>query len=510
MDPSDDTTLRDELHALATPAGDALRAHRVQRSRTAAVPRAVQLLVVAPLLYLVLCLLLRGLGVDFGMAWWIVAALSIPVPVVYLGMAGERAGKAPISDVAALTLIDDGLGLQDRLSSAREYLDAEAPTPFMQAAIEDAHNHTQQAQGFELAPESSRAQLSWRDLAWPAAGALAFFLATLIDSPAPTHAGPKLGVPAGDGPIAAAERLSTPDADITGRTEPKVQKKPESQRDPSSEEAKRGDAGVDSDRTKKSRGQIGRGKSSTAQSTSGRSSGDGEATDQAQPTKGGAEKPKKPKKQKPAKKRTAKKANKTPKTDKNSVASSGQGRGQGSSKSPTASDWTSKDQSIADDEDELEDEDDVDDEDEESDARGGLQPSLRQRKPPVNRDLTLGFGGGPPPPHANGRGGPGLPKKQRGVAQLVLGIPYPDQITGKPNAGRTKVTQERIEPQAQETNVVPAEARLERSSPLGHLSRPVLTPWMQDLVRAFQKTAQATLSETLNKTQKTNARSKHD
>ena len=120
-----------------------------------------------------------------------------------------------------------------------------------------------------------------------------------------------------------------------------------------------------------------------------------------------------------------------------------------------------------------------------SQIRGGLQPSLRQRKPPVNRDLNLSFGGGKPPPHANGRGGPGLPKKQRGVAQLVLGIPYPDQISGQPNPGRTKVTQERIEPQAQKSDPISAAAQRARSAPVGPLARPVLTPWMQDIIRAY-------------------------
>ena len=61
---------------------------------------------------------------------------------------------------------------------------------------------------------------------------------------------------------------------------------------------------------------------------------------------------------------------------------------------------------------ELEEEDDVDDDESESEARGGLQPNLRDRRPPVNRDLSIGFGNRANP-DANGRGGPSQRKKSR-------------------------------------------------------------------------------------------------
>ena len=492
----DDAWLRERLDELTRPAVDAVRQRRLRRSRRDAWPKAIELLAVAPLVYLALVVVLRSFGVAFELPWWVVVAASIAIPFVHLGMAGEAASEAPVGELSALAMVDDELGLQDRLSAAREYLDVEDRTPFMRAAIEDARAHVERLRSFELDTSVEDGErVGWRRLAWPLVGVAAFFLAGLIEVAPQVVDGPGAQGQQDERVTKRVDDEASKDEEASRRETKKARREPKVDTQPRSDEAKqRGDAGLDSKITKKSKGDVGRGKSSSAQSTSGRSTGEGQSTDQAQPTKGGKKKPKKPKKQKPPKDSKAKKKSAMPKLDKDSVASSGQGRGRGSSKSPTASDWSSKDQSVAEDDEELEDEDDVDDEEEESDARGGVQPNLRQRKPPVNRDLTLGFGGGPPPPHANGRGGPGLPKKQRGVAQLVLGIPYPDQITGKPNPGRTKVTQERIEPQAQQADPVSAEARTPRAQPIGHLQKPRLLPWMQDLIRKFQATLRSTKS----------------
>ena len=113
-----------------------------------------------------------------------------------------------------------------------------------------------------------------------------------------------------------------------------------------------------------------------------------------------------------------------------------------------------------------------------------MQPNLRDRKPPVSRDLTIGFGN-QPNPDANGRGGPSQPKKSRGTASLVLGVPIPDRVKGQPNPGKTKVSQERVEPRRERAPAAQAEARTPRSGPTGPLARPSLEPWMQDLLRAW-------------------------
>ena len=102
----------------------------------------------------------------------------------------------------------------------------------------------------------------------------------------------------------------------------------------------------------------------------------------------------------------------------------------------------------------------------------------------MNRDLQIGFGNGKNP-DANGRGGPSAMKKSRGVAALVLGVPIPDMIKGKPGPGRTKVTQERIEPKAEEAPLADAGGRDRGPATEGRMSQLDLEPWMRDLVRTY-------------------------
>ena len=161
------------------------------------------------------------------------------------------------------------------------------------------------------------------------------------------------------------------------------------------------------------------------------------------------------------------------KVEDESGATAGRGSSGGSSRNPASTDWASKDRTETADNEEFEQEEEVDDEDSESEARGGLQPNLRDRRPPVNRDLGIGFGN-QASPDANGRGGPGERKKSRGVAGLVLGVPIPDHVKGQPNPGRVKVNQERVQPQGEEMPGDTAEDRGRRSSPAGHLSERTL------------------------------------
>ena len=173
-----------------------------------------------------------------------------------------------------------------------------------------------------------------------------------------------------------------------------------------------------------------------------------------------------------------------PVNEEESGATAGRGSSRGSSRNPAVSEWTSRDQVTAPEDEDLEDDRDTEDEEEEQESRGGVQPHLRDRKPPVSRDLRISFGNNPNP-DANGRGGPSEQKKSRGVASLVLGVPIPDRIKGQPNPGRTKITQERIEPRAEEATPVAAGDRGARAASAGTVPRPDLAPWMRALVRAY-------------------------
>ena len=71
------------------------------------------------------------------------------------------------------------------------------------------------------------------------------------------------------------------------------------------------------------------------------------------------------------------------------------------------------------------------------------------------------------------------------MASLVLGVPIPDRIKGRPGPGRTKVTQERIQPEAEETANVAASQRTPRVHPEGSLSALDLEPWLQGVVTRY-------------------------
>ena len=108
-------------------------------------------------------------------------------------------------------------------------------------------------------------------------------------------------------------------------------------------------------------------------------------------------------------------------------------------------------------EDELDSEDeDVQDEKEETEQRGGVVPTKRDRRSAATRELSIS-GNGPP---GDGRGGPTPPKKSRGTASLVLGIRLPDQVRGRPNPGTAKTS---IEPVP--ATAANAEARGATASP---------------------------------------------
>ncbi|MDG2142395.1 MAG: hypothetical protein P8N31_02460, partial [Planctomycetota bacterium] len=91
---------------------------------------------------------------------------------------------------------------------------------------------------------------------------------------------------------------------------------------------------------------------------------------------------------------------------------------------------------------------------------------------------------------------PSEAKKSRGTASLVLGVPIPDRIKGQPNPGPTRITQERIEPTAEDPTPETARAQSDRISPVGHVAKPSppttqdnsggnLAPWMSKLVKTY-------------------------
>lgn len=132
-------------------------------------------------------------------------------------------------------------------------------------------------------------------------------------------------------------------------------------------------------------------------------------------------------------------------TEKEADSGAGVGKGAsgGGSMAAVQHSWSQRAQTVEGKEQEESSDEDVEDEAEESRQRGGIQPSLKDRNESPSRDLSISGEQGPP---GSGRGGPTPPKKSRGTASLVLGIPIPDFVRGRLGPGTTKITHERVEP----------------------------------------------------------------
>lgn len=416
------------------------------------------------------------------------AVLAVPALWVLVRLAAALRNDG--DEGPLLTRLDRALGNQDRLRTAREFLAKPRPTSFEAAAIEDAVPSLALAEALPLPPESApprnqRAIVRSAGLAVLAA-ALAFAVhaeSSVRKAPADEttvvgQAPPPAGTGAPAPPPARAETLP----DRAAPREPRPETPPRGAPRPR-EPRPAPDAPPVATDVKESRGRTQSGESADAAASSGEGDAKGTPSQSAQPGEPSVKKTGERKKPSEKDKPESLEAE-ARKEEEDSGATAGRGAATGSNRSPAASPWASKDQVTSEDEEALEEDEDVDDEFDNSDARGGVQPGLRDRKPPVNRDLSIGFGN-EKNPDATGRGGPGDHKKSRGVASLVLGTPIPDHIKGKPNPGKTKITQERVQPEPEDAPPFEAEPRAPRTAPFGTLDKPDLLPWMRELIRDY-------------------------
>ncbi|MBP7934154.1 MAG: hypothetical protein KA354_05840 [Phycisphaerae bacterium] len=114
--------------------------------------------------------------------------------------------------------------------------------------------------------------------------------------------------------------------------------------------------------------------------------------------------------------------------------------------------------------------------------RGGIQPTLKDRQAAPTRDLGISGEQGPP---GGGRGGPTPPKKSRGTASLVLGVPIPDFVRGRLGPGVSKVTRERVEPAPMPGEPAVPVAAPPRSLPEDPSSRYRVPPAMAATVQRY-------------------------
>ncbi|MFN0058582.1 MAG: hypothetical protein ACKVX7_09025 [Planctomycetota bacterium] len=436
---------------------------------------ALVFVIAAPTTQIEPAIIQRAALIAFGLPW-----------TLLLGR-GARAFLRRRTPAAGLALADQQLDLADRLRTADEFLAAPIVSSFMAAAIDDAARQLERAQGFSPNFPRESSLGTWRAMAWLGLATLCFVSALLIDDPANVaHVADEQAAAVGHAndansvrETARAERAykdvaSTPQP-IAAPTSPVARTRASARRDttpPTRDEPAR------------STGLLSPGQSTDAGSSSGRSDASTAATLDAAESRAPELSNKAPARRPRTEHSQTPPTSPRRKNEEPAGSTLGRGAARGTNRNPAASDWASRDQVVSGAEPALENETDVDDDDAESDARGGVQPDLRDRKPPANRDLAIGFGN-EPDPDANGRGGASEQKKSRGVASLVLGVPIPDHIKGKPSPGRTKVTQERIQPAAEDADPITAAPRAPRARPAGYVQHSELSPWLRDLVKRY-------------------------
>lgn len=468
---------------------DAKRARATRRALPRAIEAGLWSSLVLPGALLALALVARFGGPQpRSLAWWQALAAMAVVGAIVIAVRLQLARTQPIERCEVLGECDRLLAAEGRLLAADDFLRSSASGPFVLAALDEGQAVLERAHNLRFEGQLVNGRI--RPGAW-LAGLIAISLAWFCTR----------GAVASVDQVAELDPVTTPTIDVAptvdapdDRDESALPTPPDprpEQQSKSNTPGERAESAQDgtppSDQVKDSKGRTKGGRSSAAKSASGSGASRGAPSSQSQESEK-SEEPAKPGKQPKPGKAEAPDDDRKQEEDA-SGATAGRGSGSGSTKNPSTSDWTSKDHIEAQPDDDQGEDAEVDDEESDSEARGGVQPNLRDRRPPVNRDLQIGFGAGRPDPDANGRGGPSPQKKSRGVASLVLGVPIPDHIKGRANPGRTKVTQERVEPEAEDAQPVTAEVRPARDGSARKIERQELTPWMRELVRNYFKRA---------------------
>ena len=420
--------------------------------------------------------LLMGYSAHPILPWILWGSLTLAGPFVWLFIRIVKT-QFKVDRVRALRATDSALNASERLETADEFQQLARKTAWNQAAIEDANEWAEKGQSVELANQAKDASPIPLRSAGISIGLL--FVAALL-SLLSTGANAKQS--AVDSPLADASSAKSPtreDDPAPALTEEENQPEKErerSEKSPKSQRAvnRQGTSGAAiPDSAEESSGKLSEGETRESQQSANPSNAKGSPSASGQPSKDEQQSKKKRKNsaKKPSKRDPKKKEREE--QEKPSGATAGQGSSKGSDNNAAPSDWASTSQSATPEDDDIEDEEDVNDEEEEQESRGGVQPNMRDRRAPVNRDLQIGFGNNRPNPDANGRGGPGGQKKSRGVASLILGVPIPDRVNGQPNKGRIRITQQRITPEREETDPTAAQDRGGRSNEPGLIFRPI-------------------------------------
>lgn len=380
--------------------------------------------------------------------WWVVVlGVVATAVVVVMHVLAERKEARPLQETAER--LDLAAGTKNRIASALD-LSSRRVGPFEYAAIQDgvaALERAKETEPYRAAPTP----LPLGPLGFAYAGLILMVVALYL----PFGRAPNLGAPPARS-VAAVGDTDDPRRAV-GDREP--ERKPGDATPPRRDEvdppksdrrdvkppgtSQQRSATKSSGKRQEASGKPGKGKSGEARdarqaSTSRGEPTEGETPESAPQNRRPRKRPKKKKKAPTDTRMIAKKKQE----GQQSGATVGQAGSGGGAMSPVKSPWSQRDRGDDEPLPENPSEEDIDDEIEQEEARGGTQPSLRDRRAGTSRDLSIsqpGEGG-------DGRGGPTPQKKSRGTASLVMGIPVPDFVRGLLNPGTTKVTHERVEP----------------------------------------------------------------
>lgn len=469
----------DELERGLAAARRRLHRARVKAAGLRAIPPGLGLLAALAALGLAARSACWWAGVDPGGLWGVYAGA---VPAALVLVAGAHLVPVllrPVTPAAAAERLDLATANHNRIATAVDLAGRGDASPFAAAAIQDGLDHLRRLQ--DRSPYVEPPVLRWRRVAGLLAAALLLNAAMLVPGP-PAPAAVPPG-PSADVPRDADRPAALPGA-MQEREPRETPPRPHVARAATSSAPPNRQAGPairppGARPTEPAAGAGGEGRAAAAplaREAMGAGAAAGAAGGSAA-VRGGAARPGRSRALAPP----AAVPGRAPPPLAESAAISA-GTAGGGAASPVTHEWLQREAAGEDERAEPEAEE-PDEQQRGSGQRGGLQPSLKDRQESPSRELGLsGPQDGPP---GSGRGGPTPPKKARGTASLVLGVPVPDFVKGRLGPGATKVVQERVAPTplAAERGVTSAAA--ERAVPEAAVQRFEAPPELAAAIRAY-------------------------
>ncbi len=397
------------------------------------------------------------------------------------------------SSIAAAERLDRAARDHNRVANALWLLqeDFDPDSPLCMAAIRDGVEHIERLQDSQPDTTATKHALGQYWLRFTTAGLLLLLYVVTIISPLPALWSPSANTQesamASQGRIAGVDSLLLASAeDETATPRPAdTRSAPADSSDPNSSKAAQSPQSGPRPSTQQNAAPTSRGKNSAATRSESGTGSSGQSADGGASNAADSKKKKTPKAPKHSARKPASGRSTPPEKQKDNRSSSSAGGGGSSGGSMLAvqNSWSLQAQATQSEDTEDDDEGEAEEEEQESNKqRGGIQPSLKDRNQAPSRELGIGEGDGPP---GSGRGGPTPPKKSRGTASMVLGVPMPDFVKGRLGPGATKITHEQVTPTPQPGQAASAVPVGQRSLPESPLSRFNLRAGDSELVRQY-------------------------